>query len=167
MEKEGRESAIHARPPLYHWLHADPLFLTAYVVCLGLIALLFYNYFGKFSNFWRVLLLCSCGSFLYSYLSVALSRPGIAHPRNFPSASERQERRFCHFCELVRERGTEHCEDCGVCIEGMDHHCPWVGKCIGRDNLTAFYVFLGCTFGNMIVCFIATSVAALPVRPPA
>jgi hypothetical protein len=147
-----------------HCIHpsiTDPLFLTALSVCLFLMGVLFYNYFGVFSNFWRVLLVISCGSFTYSYLKVGFSRPGIAHPRRAASSFDREDRRFCCFCELVRERGTEHCEECGVCIEGLDHHCPWVGKCIGRENLLDFYVFLVCTFANMIICFVATSAAAV------
>lgn len=109
----------------------------------------------------------SCGTFLCSYLKVALSRPGIAHPRHAASSFEREDRRFCAICELVRERGTEHCEECGVCIIEMDHHCPWVGKCIGKENILDFYVFIGSTFINMIICFVATSTAAIahPMGP--
>ena len=38
-----------------------------------------------------------------------------------------------------------HCDDCDVCIEEYDHHCPWTSKCIGRGNLIPFYVFVGST----------------------
>jgi hypothetical protein len=72
------------------------------MVCLGLIVLLFYSYYSKFSYFWRILLVFSCGSFLFSYLKVALSRPGVAHPRREATALDREDRRFCHFCGLVR-----------------------------------------------------------------
>ncbi|KAL7551695.1 hypothetical protein ACHAWF_015269 [Thalassiosira exigua] len=34
-----------------------------------------------------------------------------------------------------------HCAECGVCIEGYDHHCPWMGTCIGKRNFTAFMTF--------------------------
>ena len=27
-------------------------------------------------------------------------------------------------------------------ISGFDHHCPWTSKCIGKGNLTGFYVFI-------------------------
>ena len=29
-------------------------------------------------------------------------------------------------------------------------HCPWTSKCIGRKNITDFYVFLVCAFGTVI-----------------
>ena len=35
-----------------------------------------------------------------------------------------------------------HCRFCNVCIEGFDHHCVWVGKCIGKNNLKTFYGLL-------------------------
>ena len=41
-----------------------------------------------------------------------------------------------------REKNTSHCPDCDICVEGHDHHCPWTGKCIGKNNLTSFYIFI-------------------------
>lgn len=46
---------------------------------------------------------------------------------------------------------------CNVCIAGYDHHCPWVGKCVGRGNIKTFYCFLVATFGNLLVIFVATA----------
>ena len=40
-----------------------------------------------------------------------------------------------------RESKASHSPDCNICIEGYDHHCPWTGKCIGKNNLTLFYIF--------------------------
>jgi len=34
-----------------------------------------------------------------------------------------------------------HCPECNVCVEGYDHHCPWMGTCIGKKNFTSFMVF--------------------------
>ena len=37
--------------------------------------------------------------------------------------------------------GAVHCPDCNVCIKGFDHHCPWMGTCIGEKNYTPFLAF--------------------------
>lgn len=42
-------------------------------------------------------------------------------------------------------RNSYHCRDCDVCIQGYDHHCPWVSKCIGKRNLYYFYAFVAST----------------------
>lgn len=34
-----------------------------------------------------------------------------------------------------------HCPDCNVCVEGYDHHCVWMGTCIGRGNYRHFLRF--------------------------
>ena len=44
----------------------------------------------------------------------------------------------CSKCFVMRERGTQHCYDCGLCVEQLDHHCPWSGKCIGKGNIRPF-----------------------------
>ena len=49
----------------------------------------------------------------------------------------------CSICNVLRERGTTHCPDCGLCVRELDHHCPWSGKCIGAGNIAPFRAFLG------------------------
>ncbi|CAM9823024.1 unnamed protein product [Heterosigma akashiwo] len=43
---------------------------------------------------------------------------------------------------MMRPKNASHCYDCGLCIEQLDHHCPWTGKCIGHRNLKFFYSFV-------------------------
>jgi hypothetical protein len=62
---------------------------------------------------------------------------------------------ICQICHVIRRKDIFHCPDCNVCIEGYDHHCPWIGKCVGSNNLRSFYFFLLMLFGNMILCLIA------------
>jgi len=49
--------------------------------------------------------------------------------------------RYCDLCAVYQPPDAVHCPDCQVCVEGHDHHCPWMGTCIGKRNMRAFVLF--------------------------
>ena len=46
---------------------------------------------------------------------------------------------------------VHHCYDCDVCCYQLDHHCMWMGKCIGYNNLLSFKFSLGMILASFIV----------------
>ena len=52
------------------------------------------------------------------------------------------ELRFCQLCEIVQPLRTKHCKECEACVAKYDHHCFWVGSCIGELNLRKFWLML-------------------------
>ena len=74
----------------------------------------------------------------------------------FYLADVNSDKRICGVCHVIKTKETYHWEDCGLCVIDYDHHCPWTGKCIGRDNLYFFNIFLGSLgFQVFLLCFVA------------
>jgi len=83
--------------------------------------------------------------FFFSYSYTALINPGYPkHDIDSITGEPRKKFYYCSTCKMFvnREKNTSHCPDCDICVEGHDHHCPWTGKCIGKNNLTSFYIFI-------------------------
>lgn len=54
---------------------------------------------------------------------------------------------YCIHCKIYKPPQCRHCKVCDHCVCRFDHHCNWLGVCIGKKN---YFVFLQLLFTS---CF--------------
>jgi len=50
----------------------------------------------------------------------------------------------CTHCRALQVARAKHCYDCGRCVRRLDHHCWWLGNCVGVGNHRVFLGYLVC-----------------------
>lgn len=103
---------------------------------------------GKFFLSMFIRIFCILTNILLYW--TALGDPGIVFPPDMDAdpavlQEEWEIKRlpYCDICSVLTPDHLHigHCYTCGYCVEGMDHHCPWMGQCIGKINKAAFILF--------------------------
>ncbi|KAJ8490538.1 hypothetical protein OPV22_012259 [Ensete ventricosum] len=55
----------------------------------------------------------------------------------------------CSYCHIIQPPRSKHCHDCDKCVLQFDHHCAWLGTCIGKKNHCRFWWYI---FEETILC---------------
>lgn len=119
------------------------IFLTGLV--FAVVVTFLYCFWDIYTTSFKVIGIIFLFLFQLSYTYTFVINPGYPHNDNDRKNGEpREDFRFCSDCKFYVSvhKKVNHCYDCGICVEGYDHHCPWTSKCIGRKNLYSFYMFM-------------------------
>ncbi|KAF5326794.1 hypothetical protein D9619_004046 [Psilocybe cf. subviscida] len=72
--------------------------------------------------------------------------------------------RYCCSEQLVKPFRADHCRICDMCVLRYDHHCSWIGQCVGARNHKFFINFLQA--GVACTCIISGGLGVFILRRP-
>ncbi|KAJ7954520.1 S-acyltransferase [Quillaja saponaria] len=73
---------------------------------------------------------------------------------------------FCQYCSKPKPPRAHHCRSCRMCVMDMDHHCPFIGNCVGAANHRHFVCFLTSAVISTVYVSIMSAHAGLHIWPP-
>ena len=82
-----------------------------------------------------------------TYILLMILNPGIPSDKSGIDLHQLKRKYYqCTLCNSIIYKDNEfityHCHYCNICVEKFDHHCNFVGKCIGKNNATIFRLWL-------------------------
>lgn len=115
-----------------------------------------YRFYWRHGLYWRVESVVILVYYLFfvilaswSHFRAVFSDPGYVKRHHMKLEDNEDPNRqdeqsvVCKKCGALKSQGVHHCSVCNRCVEDMDHHCPWVGNCIGAKNMRYFFLFTG------------------------
>ena len=130
-----------------------PILFSSFFITTPFITYTITSFFGNlFFNF-QIFIFLSQWFLALAILLVAFTDPGQIRKDTEPFPSKvTDEDISCRICKVLKSDNADHCFSCGTCVVGLDHHCPMLGNCIGRNNILLFrcipYLFLGVLIAN-------------------
>lgn len=71
--------------------------------------------------------------------SVSKGKRGGTNVVSFSEYRSNSSDGFCSICNVHKPLRAKHCYDCNKCVLKFDHHCHWLGTCVGYMNHRKFW----------------------------
>ncbi|CAF1101218.1 unnamed protein product [Adineta steineri] len=150
-----------------------PIFLTLFLICLYatfelsvILPTIYHNVF-TYKEIFHLLFGCyiifNLIGNLYICMITDTSVDTIICPVQLPSATIIGKTQpdhlyyycnwhYCHQCEVNVPPRSQHCFICRKCILKHDHHCTFLGRCIGYRNIRYYMCFLAWVWIGLVYC---------------
>ena len=122
-------------------------YMFFFISLLSNLLLLFLNFFyggylnKKYKKIGKYFIL----DFQFFYFINYILNPGYPkNNKNRNSGEPKELYKLCSECHFYvnKNKKVYHCYDCDICIENFKFHCPVTGKCIGRNIIITYYLFI-------------------------
>ena len=136
------------------------LFIILHFTVIFLTFIMLMPYFDN--TYFSILYLIESFLLFILFFILSFSDPGTLinkKYKNFLDIIEQDEllEYYCPKCLIKMNYRTKHCLICEKCIDNFDHHCFWVGNCIGKKNFSLFFNFLIYVIFNTLFNFTITT----------
>ena len=107
------------------------------------LSIIFYSIKEQKLIFMKIIFIFGYLFYSITYILLMILNPGIPSNKNNLDIEELKKKYYqCTLCNCIVYKNNEfityHCAYCNICVEKYDHHCAFVGKCIGKNNITIF-----------------------------
>ena len=133
------------------FINNEPIILLSSGVCTfififsitSFLSIIFYSIKEQKLIFMKIIFIFGYLFYSITYILLMILNPGIPSNKHKIDIDELKKNYYqCTLCNCIvykkNEFITYHCAYCNICVEKYDHHCNFVGKCIGKNNITIF-----------------------------
>ena len=125
----------------------DILYFIIIFTISSFFSIIFYSLKNKANIFMKMLYLLGYLFYAIAYILLMILNPGIPTKKNNIDLDElKKNYNQCKICNCIFYKNsgyiTFHCHECNICVENFDHHCTFASKCIGKNNILIFKLWL-------------------------
>jgi hypothetical protein len=89
-----------------------------------------------------IILIAYFSAFFTDHTQTHIEKVISSNPNQLVQFSLSKFDKQCQFCNYLKFERSSHCSTCKACIPRRDHHCPWLGKCVGYANTQYFFNYI-------------------------